>query len=137
MKKGENMKRNILVLIMAGIMSLALAGTANADDKGPPFSYQAHNPDHEMMESVSGLIEWAKGELLEHQNEGLFKDRMQDEQLIQDMIAFAKKLQGQGAAAKKAGDMRKARMYYNAAEATAQYAAFMPHMLEDRVRKHK
>ena len=131
------MKQNTLALIIMGIVSLAFTGAASADDKGPPLSYQAQNPEREMAESVSILIGWAKGELLEHQNEGLFKDRPQDEQLIQDMIAFATELQDQGAAAKKAGDRRKSRMYYNAAEATAQYAALMPHMLEARANKKK
>ena len=51
------------------------------------------------------------------------------------MIAFAEELQAKGAAAKKTGDMHKARMYYHSAEAAAQYAARMPHMLEARSAK--
>ncbi|RJQ46465.1 MAG: hypothetical protein C4528_07100 [Gammaproteobacteria bacterium] len=131
------MKRNIPAFIIIGVISLAFTGTVNAGEEGPALSYLAQDPEREMAESVSVLIGWAQGELEEHQDEGLFKDRARDEQLIQDMIAFAKDLQAKGAAAKKAGDMRKARVYYHAAEAAAQYAARMPHMLEARLRKNK
>lgn len=127
------MKRNTLALIM-GVISLAFTGVVNAGEEGPALSYSVQNPEREMVQSVSGLIEWAQGEMEEHQGEGLFKDRPQEEQLIQDMIAFAKELQGKGAAAKKAGDIRKARVYYYSAEAAAQYAARMPHMLEARLK---
>lgn len=126
------MKRNTLALIMVGVTGLAYTGAVNAGEAGPALSYQAQNPEREMAQSVSGLIEWAQGEMEEHQGEGLFKDRPQEERLIQDMIVFAKELQAKGAAAKKAGDMRKAHVYYHSAEATAQYAARMPHMLEAR-----
>lgn len=117
-----------------GVISLAFTGVVNAGEEGPALSYSVQNPEREMVQSVSGLIEWAQGEMEEHQGEGLFKDRPQEEQLIQDMIAFAKELQGKGAAAKKAGDIRKARVYYYSAEAAAQYAARMPHMLEARLK---
>lgn len=129
------MKRNTLALIIMGVISLAFTGVANAGEEGPALSYQAQNPERGMAQSVNVLIEWAKGEMEEHQGEGLFKDRPQDEQLIQDLIAFAKELQAKGAAAKKAGDARKARVYYHAAESAAQYAARMPHMLEARSAK--
>lgn len=128
----RNMKRNTLALIIMGVISLTFAGTVNAAEEGPALSYQGQNPEREVAQSVSGLIEWAQGELEEHQGEGLFKDRPQDEQLIQDMIASARELQVKGAAAEKAGDMRKARAYYHSAESAAQYAARMPHMLEAR-----
>ncbi|MDP1709137.1 MAG: hypothetical protein Q8L89_08770 [Gammaproteobacteria bacterium] len=129
------MKRNTLALIIMGVIGLAFTGAVNAGEEGPALSYQAQNPEQEMAASVSGLIEWAKGEMEEHQGEGLFKYRPRDEQLIQDMIAFAEELQAKGAAAKKTGDMRKARVYYHSAEAAAQYAARMPHMLEARSAK--
>ena len=128
------MKRNTLALITMGVISLAFTGAVNAGEEGPALSYQAQNPEREMAQSASALIEWAQSELEEHQGEGLFKSRPQDEQLIQDRIAFAKELQAKGAAAKKAGDMRKARVYYHAAEASAQYAA---RMLEARAHKDK
>lgn len=134
MTKGANLKRNTLALIM-GVISLTFIGAVNAGEEGPALSYQAQNPEQEMAESVSVLIEWAQGEMEEHQGEGLFKGRPQDEQLIHDMIAFAKELRDKGAAAKKAGDMRKARVYYHSAESVAQYAARMPHMLEARAHK--
>lgn len=131
------MKRSVHMLIIMGVISLVFTGAVNAGEEGPPLSYHAQNPEREMAQSVSVLIEWAKGEMEEHQGEGLFKDRPQDEQLIQDLITFAKELQAKGAAAKKAGDMRKARVYYHAAESAAQYAARMPHMLELRASKNK
>ncbi len=128
------MRRNTRALIIIGVISLVLTGAVKAGEEGPALSYQAQNPEREMAQSASVLIEWAQGELEEHRGEGLFKDRPQDEQLIQDLIAFAKDLQDKGAAAKKAGDMRKARAYYHSAEAAAQYAARMPHMLEARIK---
>ncbi|MCL5668426.1 MAG: hypothetical protein M1392_00130 [Gammaproteobacteria bacterium] len=134
--KRNTLKRNTLALIIMGVIGLAFTGAVNAGEEGAALSYQAQNPEREMAQSVSGLIEWAQGELEEHQGEGLFKGRLQDEQLIQDMIAFAKELQAKGAAAKKAGDTRKARVYYHSAEAAAQYAARMPHMLEARANKN-
>lgn len=128
------MRRNTRARIIIGVISLVLTGAVKAGEEGPALSYQAQNPEREMAESVSVLIGWAQGELEEHQGEGLFKGRPQDEQLIQDLIAFAKDLQDKGAAAKKTGDMRKARAYYHSAEASAQYAARMPHMLEARLK---
>lgn len=126
------MKRNTVTLIIIGVISLIFTGVVKAGEEGPALSYRAQNPEREMAESASVLIAWAEGEMEEHRAEGLFKDRPRDEQLIQDMIAFAKELQAKGAAAKKTGDARKARVHYHSAEAVAQYAARMPHMLETR-----
>lgn len=126
------MKRNSLILIIC-FASWALVSAAYADEASPKFSYQEKNPDEEMVESAAVLIEWAKGELMEHQGEGLYKNRIQDEQLVQDMITLANEYRDKGAAAKKAGDIRKSRMFYSVAEAAAHYAARMPHMLESRL----
>lgn len=132
------MKRSTSALILMGIISLTFTGLVNAGEEGPALSYRAQNPEREMAESASVLIAWAEGELEEHRAEGLFKNRLQEEQLIQDMIAFAKELRAKGAAAKETGDMPKARAHYHSAEAVAQYAARMPHMLEARsARKHR
>jgi len=86
------MKRNIPAFIIIGVISLAFTGTVNAGEEGPALSYLAQDPEREMAESVSVLIGWAQGELEEHQDEGLFKDRARDEQLIQDMIAAAREI---------------------------------------------
>ena len=98
------------------------------------MSYAAKNPDEQMAKSVNTQLEWAHAELDEHIGEGLFKKRPADRQTIEDMLALAKELQGKAAAAHKAGDAAKARLNYFAAEAVANYAARMPHMLEHRAK---
>lgn len=54
------MKRNTLALIIMGVISLAFTGAVNAEEGCPALSYQAQNPEREMAQSVSVLIEWAK-----------------------------------------------------------------------------
>ena len=120
-------------LFCAAVLTLGLS-PAHAEEEGPPLSYSMKNPDGEMAESVSTLLEWAKGEVEEHDGEGLFKKHPADRVLIMDMLTLAKELQAKAAAAQKAGDAAQARLNYHAAEAIANYAARMPHMLEHRAK---
>ena len=118
-------------LFCMAMLTLGLA-SAHAKEEGPPLSYTTKNPDGEMAESVSTLLGWAHGEMEEHDGEGLFKKYPADRQLILDMLALAKELQDKATAEQKAGDAAQARLNYHAAEAIANYAARMPHMLEQR-----
>ncbi len=119
------------ILLCAALIG---AAAAYAEEEGPTMSYAAKNPDEQMVESVSAQLEWARGELDEHVGEGLFKKHPADRQLLEGMLALAKELQGKASAAQQAGDAVKARVHYHAAEAVANYAARMPHMLEHRAK---
>lgn len=121
----------VRILCCATLMG---AASACAEEEGPAMSYAAKNPDEQMAESANTQLEWAHAELDEHIGEGLFKKRLADRQTIEAMLALAKELQGKAAAAHKAGDAAKARVNYFAAEAVANYAARMPHMLEHRAK---
>ncbi len=121
----------VRILCCATLMG---AASACAGEEGPAMSYAAKNPDEQMAESVNTLLEWAKGEVEEHDGEGLFKKHPADRVLIMDMLTLAKELQAKAVAAQQAGDMAQACLNYHAAEAIANYAARMPHMLEHRVK---
>ena len=120
-------------LLCTAVLTLGFA-PAHAEEEGPPLSYSTKNPDGQMAESVSTLLEWANGEAEEHDGEGLFKKHPAERVLIMDMLTLAKGLQAKGTAAQKAGDMAQARLSYHAAEAIANYAARMPHLLEHRLK---
>lgn len=82
---------------------------------------------------MEGLNVWAEGELAEHEAEGLFKNRADEQAIIRRSIALAKQMLVQARDAEKKGDTVTARVNYYAAEAIAGYAARMPHLLEDRL----
>lgn len=124
------MKR-LMIFLLSGV----LVGIAQAGDDGVAMSYAGKNADSVVTEAVVSMQDWAKGEYDEHKGEGLFEKYPAEGQLILDMMALSKELQGKAEQAKKANDMPKARAYYFSAEATAHYAARMPHMLEDRLDK--
>ncbi len=126
------MKKQILTLALAATLALP-AAYAYADDEMPVLSYAQESPDEKAQARLDGLIAWAKGELAEHVGEGLFNGRAEDKRLIQGMIDWAEELRRQAAAASRKGDHNTARIRLFSAEATARYAAQMPHLLEDRL----
>lgn len=125
------MKQMFKVLVVTG--SLAAAPMALADDEGPAKSYGSNDYAQKVVQTVDGLIAWAKGELAEHDGEGLYEPRPEQRQLVQGMIDQAASLVAKAEAARKAGDDITAQVYYLSAESTARYAAAMPHMLEARL----
>lgn len=98
------------------------------------LSFANKDADSEVAESIAAMQAWAEGEYEEHKGEGLFTKHPSEGQLIQDMLAVSKELLAKAEAAKTAGDTAKSHAYYYSAEATAQYAARMPHMLEHRIK---
>jgi hypothetical protein len=126
------MKHSIRTVILLGSL---IAGAAVAEEDGAVLSYAGKDPDSKMAEAALSMQDWATGEYEEHKTEGLFQKYPQDGQLILDMLAVSREMQSKADAAKKANDMAKARAYYFSAEATAHYAARMPHLLESRVSK--
>lgn len=124
------MKRLFALMLLSGALTAVWA-----EDEGMPLSYSAPDPDNTLEQSVAAMQEWAQGEYEEHQSEGLFKKHPAEGRLITDMLALSRELQAQGEALKRAGDAAKARAYLFSAEASARYAAQMPHMLEHRMRK--
>ncbi len=108
-------------------------GIAHADDEGPNLSYTKTNPHDEVSTAIDNLTAWAEGELAEHEMEGLFGAYPDEQKLIRQTIDLAKQLKQQADRAKNQGDQLKARTFYYSAEATARYAANMPHMLEARL----
>lgn len=117
------------------ILTLALICcplSAGAEESGPPFSYRSEYSAQEMSRQIDNLLAWAKGELAEHTGEGLFEDRIEEKHMIEEMIKLAASLEQQANAAWDNGEKSRGRALYYAAEATARYAANMPHMLEDQ-----
>lgn len=126
------MKHSIRTVMLLGSL---ITGVALAEGDDAVLSYADKNPDSKMAAAVVSMQEWATSEYEEHKGEGLFQKYPADGQLILDMLAVSKEMQTKADAAKKANDMGKARAYYFSAEATAHYAARMPHLLEARVNK--
>lgn len=119
-------------LIGAGMIALSV----HADNQGA-LSYSQVDADNKITGAVSSLQGWAEGEYQEHEAEGLFEKHPAEGRLIRNMIALSQELQAKAVAAKAAGDADKARAYYFSAEATAHYAATMPHLLEERLAQQK
>ncbi len=117
-------------------LALALSSVitaSHAEDNGPAMSYGKFVTTTQLTQTVKGLNAWARGELAEHQMEGLFEDRADEEAIISKSIEFAEQLLAQAQDAESKGDTVGARVQYYAAEAIANYAARMPHLLEDRL----
>lgn len=124
------MKYRKMLLSIAVCAALAApAANALADDDGPRAAYREAKPAEAVLESIDTMIAWAQAELDEHVGEGLYKDHAEDKALVEAMIERARELRKSGEAAKGADALS----YYFAAEATARYAARMPHLLEDRL----
>lgn len=128
------MKHFVLALaLLTGIVVVASA-PARAAEEAMALSFVDKDADSKVAEAIAAMQAWAEGEYEEHKGEGLFTKHPAEGQLIQDMLAVSKELQAKAEAAKTAGDTAKSRAYYFSAEATAQYAARMPHMLEHRIK---
>ncbi len=127
----QNVKKlSILVLFMN---SLIISG-AHADDDGPQLSFAQQDAYSEVAKSVDMLTAWAKGEYVEHKS--IFSKHPKDDAVIKATIELIEEFRQLSKKAKKAGDNNKALAYLFSAEATAHYAARMPHMLEERI-EHK
>lgn len=128
------MKRGI---IAAGLLCAAgfvgLSGAALAHDAGPPPAYLDAHADKAVLEQIDNFILWAESELAEHEGEGLYDGHAQERELALAMIERVRALRSAGDEAGRAGRKTEALSYYFAAEATARYAAQMPHLLEDRL----
>lgn len=119
------------------VLALALVASAvatHAAEEGMGLSFAGKEAGSKVVESIEATQAWAEGEYEEHKGEGLFIKHPAEGQLIQDMLAVSKELQTKAEAANSAGDTAKSRAYYYSAEAAAQYAARMPHMLEQRIK---
>jgi len=115
--------------------SLHLAATAAlAETVEIPFSYQQAHNYQSVKQSVMSLYQWAQGEYAEHQTEGLFSQYPSDGEVITTTLQVVTDLLAQAELALQAGDTVKASALLYSAEATAYYAAKMPHMLESRVK---
>jgi len=125
------MKQAINILLVSTL--LILAQPSSASDDGPEKSYASNDYEHQVIKTVDGLIAWAKGELAEHDGEGLYKPHPEQLILTQGMIDQAIALVKKAKSASKAGNNVQAQIYYLSAESTARYAASMPHMLEARL----
>jgi len=110
--------------------SLLFAANAHAGGEGPDLSFGQLAPYQKVTDSVDNLSIWADGEYVEHEGEGLFKRYPEDGLVIRTTLALANELKQQAAQTK---DAHKARALLFAAEATALYAAKMPHLLEARI----
>lgn len=129
MKFGDMKFRNAAISILFGAALSVPAGFALADGDGPPAAYGEARPSEAVLDSIDTMIAWAQAELDEHVGEGLYKDHAEDRALVEAMLERARQLRKSGDAVKGT----EALSYYFAAEATARYAARMPHLLEDRL----
>lgn len=131
-------QKNLLVgMLLLGMGTGLSTALADDDESLPPFTYGSMENYQKVAAIADSYLKMADGELAEHELEGLFKDRPDDQKLIRAMIAEAQALLQQGQQAEKAGDAFKAQIYYHSAEATAYYAAYMPHLLESRLEQEK
>ena len=128
------MKNRFLAVLF---LSNVIGASPALADEGLPLSYLEQGAHERVAENVVAMQAWAEGEYKEHELEGLFKKYPQDGKLLLEMAAVSKELQAKAEAAKQAGEVDKARAYYYSAEAVAQYAAQMPHMLEHRMQGKK
>ncbi len=109
--------------------------SARAGDEGPPLAYLQGLTPQKMNRHFDALLAWAAGELAEHGGEGVFADHPGEKAVIEEMLVLARHLMEQSRQAKAQGDAARARALAYSAEATARYAARMPHLLEDRLEK--
>lgn len=128
------MKHFVLALALLTGTVVVASAPARAAEEGMALSFVDKDADSKVAEAIAAMQAWAEGEYEEHKGEGLFTKHPAEGQLIQDMLAVSRELQAKAEAAKTAGDTAKSRAYYYSAEATAQYAARMPHILEHRIK---
>ena len=112
---------------------LLISSPTIADDSAPTLSYGQIDAYQRVNSSVDTLVSWADGEFLEHQQEGLFQQYPEEGRIIKTTLSLATELRQQATQAAASGDTSRASALLFAAEATALYAAQMPHLLEDRL----
>ncbi len=120
----------IKLLLLIFCLVLFLAQTVNAEPE-PAFSQAL--PYQTLKDKIETLSVWAKGEYAEHEHEGLFKNHPRDGHVIKATIKLIDELTQRAAQAEMNGDDEKAQALLLSAEATARYAAHMPHLLEARL----
>jgi len=129
-------KVNITFAILLAVIVFALPiANAGAGEEGSALSFSNLDAYNSVYSSVETLTTWAQGEYAEHENEGLFMRYPEDGGVISTTIALVNELKQLAIKARAEGDETKARAYLFSAEATANYAAQMPHLLEDRIGK--
>jgi len=116
---------------LAGLVGLC-SSLVFAEGDESSFSYAGKEPQQHVEQTVKDGIAWVKAEYDEHEAEGLFKKYPPDGQLILAMLSVAQELQAKAEQAKAAGRLDQAQAYYFSAEASLNYAARMPHLLEQR-----
>lgn len=118
-------------------LNVILQSLASADDEGLALSFNKPAAYQTVNGSIERLTAWARGEYTEHQNEGLFTRHPEDGAVISATIILVNELKQLAGTAKAKGDETKALAYLFSAEATARYAAQMPHLLESRIARKK
>jgi len=130
------MKKNKLTASILILMTgLTCSNLALAKEENTLLTFSKPNAYESVTESIDSLSVWAKSEYLEHESEGLFEKHPNDGNVIKETLSLTKELKKLAAKAKADGNYAKAKAYLFSAEATANYAASMPHMLEDRLEK--
>ena len=110
-----------------------IAPLSYADEAGPAPSFGDADAYAVVEKSVESLTAWAQGEYAEHDFEGLFTRQPKDGSVIKATISLANEFRLLAKQARLNGDTVKADAYLFSAEATARYAAQMPHLLEQRL----
>ncbi|MDH5301703.1 MAG: hypothetical protein OEW58_10110 [Gammaproteobacteria bacterium] len=113
--------------------SLIATPCAYAENTNPDFSYGKADAYQRVSQAVDSLSQWADGEYQEHELEGLFQRYPQDALVIKSTLDLVNQLKQQATQAQADGDQTRASALLFAAEATALYAANMPHLLEKRL----
>ncbi|MBL1261051.1 MAG: hypothetical protein COB33_011025 [Thiotrichaceae bacterium] len=129
-----NTRSWIAAFVGASLVSIIPVALAESEEGTLSFSKQ--DAYHSVNNSIEMLTTWARGEYAEHEGEGLFTRHPEDGSVISATIALVNELKQLAAKARAEGDEMKARAYLFSAEATARYAAQMPHLLEDRLAKN-
>ncbi len=114
---------------------LTCNNSAFANEKNSLLIFSKPSAYESVAESIESLSIWAKSEYQEHESEGLFKKYPNDGLVITETLNLTEVLKKLAAKAMRNGDDAKAKAYLFSAEATANYAANMPHMLEERLEK--
>ena len=127
------MKSRYLIYILLVSFNVIFVSAANADDEGPALSFSQPDTYNVVAKSVKMLSTWAQGEYVEHQS--LFTKHPKDNAVILATMALVKELTQLSKKAKASGDEHKALAYLFSAEATARYAAILPHLLEERIKQ--
>jgi len=127
------MKKYHVALVVLMSLTVISPSVAFAGDDGPALSFNKPDAYQNVNSSIELLATWARGEYAEHQGEGLFARYPDDGAVINATNALVNELKLLAARARGGGDEAKARAYLFSAEATARYAAQMPHLLEDRL----